>query len=186
MIEVAPPHLRRIIIIAASTGIRVGPSELFKLRWQDVDLARAVIRVQAAAKNPKEPVREVPIRSDLLDLFMQWQKEDAIEGIGIVCHYQGRQIAEVGKAWAACLRKAGIKRKLTPYCLRHLFATEAIAAGADIGTVAKLMGHTDAKMILEHYQHVLTRQKKAAVEALPSLVQYGQACMDKKNPAMLQ
>lgn len=179
MLQVAPPHLRRIIIIAASTGIRVGPSELFKLRWQDVDLARAVIRVRAAAKNPKEPVREVPIRSDLLPLMQEWRMLDTLQGVEHICHYHGKPITYINKIWSKTLQRAGIKRKLTPYCLRHLFATEAIAAGADIGTVAKLMGHASADMILEHYQHVLTRQKKAAVEALPSLVQYGQTCMDK-------
>lgn len=186
MLQVAPPHLRRIIIIAASTGIRVGPSELFKLRWQDVDLARAVIRVQAAAKNPKEPVREIPIRSDLLDLFQQWKAEDDMRGgVEYVCHYKGKRIETINVAWGHCLQKAGVRR-LAPYSLRHLFATEAIAAGADIGTVAKLLGHASPTMILMHYQHVLTRQKKAAVEALPSLVQYGQACMGKKNPVPLQ
>lgn len=65
------------------------------------------------------------------------------------------------------LIRAGITRRIRPYDLRHAFATEAIAAGADIGTVAKLMGHTDMNMILKHYQHVLSSQKRAAVEALP-------------------
>ena len=81
-------------------------------------------------------------------------------------------------------------RDITPYCLRHLFATEAIANGADVGTVSKLMGHASPEMVLTHYQHVLTKQKKMAVEALPSLIApsflYGQICMGKKNGLLLQ
>lgn len=187
MLDNAPMHLQRVIIIAASTGIRVGPSELFKLRWSDIDLARAVIRVKAAAKNPKEPVREVPIREDLVTLFRLWQEEDTMHGWSeFVCHYGGRQVQTIRRSWNTCLHAAGIKRAITPYCLRHLFATEAIAAGADVGTVAKLMGHSSPDMVLEHYQHVLTRQKKAAVESLPSLSAYGQICMGKKNGSPLQ
>lgn len=187
MLDHAPLHLQRVILIAVTTGIRVGPSELFKLRWSDIDLERAVISIRAAAKNPREPVREVPIRSDMLGLFRLWQEEDVMRGgVEYVCHYDGKQVRCIKTAWTTCIRKAGIRRAITPYSLRHLFATEAIAAGADIGTVAKLMGHASPDMVLEHYQHVLTRQKKAAVEALPALSLCGQICMGKKNGLPIQ
>lgn len=186
MLDHAPLHLQRIILIAVTTGIRVGPSELFKLRWQDVDLRRSVIRIQAARKNPKEPVREVPIRDDMQTLFRLWHEEDAMSGIEHVCHWKGKPVSCIKTAWTNCLRAAGIDRALTPYSLRHLFATSAIAAGADIGTVAKIMGHASPDMVLEHYQHVLTKQKKAAVEALPALSLYGQICMGKKNRLPVQ
>lgn len=151
-------------------------------------MARAVIRVQAARKNPKEPVREIPIRKDILALFQLWKEEDDMAGgIEYVCHYKGKRITrQIKTAWMKCLQSAGITRPLTPYCLRHLFATEAIAAGADVGTVAKLMGHASPDMVLEHYQHVLTKQKKAAVEALPVLSAYEQVCMSKKNRLPIQ
>ena len=70
-------------------------------------------------------------------------------------------------AWRGALRRAGITRRIRPYDLRHAFATEAIAAGVDIGTVAKLMGHSSPMMLLKHYQHVMDSQKRAAIEALP-------------------
>lgn len=53
--------------------------------------------------------------------------------------------------------------------LRHAFATDAIANGADMGTVAKLMGHANIDMVFKHYQHVATAQKRQAVESLPEL-----------------
>ncbi len=58
---------------------------------------------------------------------------------------------------------------MTPYSLRHKFATDLLAAGTDPGTVAKLMGHTSTDMIFAHYQHVMTKQKIQAIEALPVL-----------------
>ncbi len=47
-----------------------------------------------------------------------------------------------------------------------------IAGGADVGTVAALMGHTSLVMVLKHYQHVLNEQKRdAALPPLPGCVQ---------------
>ena len=45
---------------------------------------------------------------------------------------------------------------------------KAIAAGADVGTVAQIMGN-DPKTILEHHQHVVDARKRAVVEAIPEL-----------------
>ena len=94
-------------------------------------------------------------------------REDA--GIPYVIHWQGKPVRSIKVAWPAVLKRAGITRRIRPYDLRHYFATEAIAAGVDLGTVANLMGHTGTDMLIMHYQHVLTRQKKAAVEALPDV-----------------
>ena len=76
-------------------------------------------------------------------------------------------MSSIKTAWRNTLRRAGITRRIRPYDLRHTFATEAIAAGADIGTVARLLGHSSPTMILQHYQFVMDKQKRAAVEALP-------------------
>jgi integrase len=187
---VASAHIQRVVIIGSKTGIRVGPSELFKLRWDNFDFRRGVITVEAAKKNAQEPIREVPIREDLIELFQFWKVEDNQAGIPWVIHFHGKPVSHVRRAWAETLRKAGITRELTPYCLRHLFATEALAAQVDVGTVAKIMGHSSPLMVLKHYQHVMTRQKKEAVEALSGFrnlsALYGQACMGKKNGPLVQ
>lgn len=169
ILEVATPHLKRAVIIATRCGCRVGSSELLKLRWEDVDWDRDVLRVHAAKKNLAEPLREIPIRSDILPLMKRWFDEDSATGIEYICHYEGRQLKSLATSWATALRRAGITRRIRPYDLRHAFATELIAAGADLGTVAKLMGHTNVQTVLRSYQHVMTSQKVAAIEALPDL-----------------
>ena len=67
------------------------------------------------------------------------------------------------------IRKAGLKN-FPPYSLRHKFATDLLAGGVDPGTVAKLKGHTSPAMVFVHYQHIISEQKRRAVEALPELV----------------
>ena len=163
----AQDHIRRVIIFGSQMGIRVGPSELFSLKWSDIDIENRVIHLRAAKKNKAEPIRNIPIREVLLKKIQAWRDEDSILGVEYVIHFRGKPIQSINTGWQSALRRAGIIRDIRPYDLRHAFATEAIAAGADIGTVAKLMGHASLTMVLKHYQHVLNSQKIAAIEALP-------------------
>lgn len=165
----ASPHIKRVIIIGSQLGVRVGASELLRLTWSDVDLERGVLRVHGAKKNPNAPWREVPIRRSLLPIFRQWQEEDAAQHIAYLVHYKNGPIHKIWRAWHNTLRRAGIRRRIRPYDLRHAFGTEMIAAGVDVGTVASLMGHSNPTMLLTHYQYVMDRQKRAAVESLPEV-----------------
>lgn len=179
IMAVAAPHIVRTVILGAQCGVRVGPSELFSLTWDDVDLVRGVLRVHGAKKNHNAPWREVPIRESLLPLFRQWQLEDTAAGVSYLIHHCGKPVESVKRAWMQALRRAGITRRIRPYDLRHAFATEMLAVGIDVGTVAKLMGHSSPAMILMHYQYVMDGQKKAAVEALPDLVHVPKAMCPK-------
>ena len=187
IVAVAAPHIVRAVVLGAQCGVRVGPSEMFSLTWEDVDLVRGVLRVHGAKKNPNAPWREVPIRESLLPLFCQWKQEDDAKGVIYIIHHRGQKVQKIKRAWMAALRRAEITRRIRPYDLRHAFATELIAGGADIGTVAKLMGHSSPTMLLHHYQYVMDRQKRAAVEALPDFVYVSKSmCPKRKALTVLQ
>lgn len=183
IIAVAAPHVVRAVILGAQCGVRVGPSELFALTWEDVDLMRGVLRVHGAKKNPNAPWREVPIRESLMPLFLQWRQEDAADGEAYLIHHNGKPVESIKRAWSQALQRAGITRRIRPYDLRHAFATELIAGGVDIGTVAKLMGHSSPTMILTHYQYVMDGQKRDAVESLPDFVHVPRSMCPKKEAA---
>lgn len=183
LLSVAAPHIVRVIVLGAQCGLRVGPCELFGLTWTDVDLVRGVVRVHGSKKNPNAPWREVPIRESLLPVFTAWRRDDQAEGVEYLIHHKGQPVKSIQTAWALTLRRAGITRRIRPYDLRHAFATELIAGGVDIGTVAKLMGHSTPTMLLMHYQHVMDTQKRAAVEALPAMPACAQLHVPKKQGA---
>ena len=178
---VAPPHIQRVIVIGAYMGARVGQCELFQLTWQDVDFSKGVLRIHGSKKNKNAPSREVPIREDLLPFFRQWHADDMVKGIEFLIHYRGEKVTTIGKGWRAALKRAGIERRIRPYDLRHAFGTELIAAGVDVGTVAKLMGHSNPVMLLTHYQYVMDRQKKEAIESLPKFGHVPDACASEKR-----
>ncbi|MBG0791373.1 MAG: site-specific integrase [Desulfovibrionaceae bacterium] len=166
--KVAPKHIWRVIYFSFNFGLRVGNSELFKVTWDRIDFDRKVATIPAAEKG-KDQWRQVPIREDVLAVLKEWKAEDDETGATHVINYKGKPVTTIRKAWNTTLEKAGITRKIRPYDLRHAFATYALEAGADPNAVRKLMGHSSMAMIYKNYQHVLDKQKEAAVNALPSI-----------------
>ena len=167
MYKVAPEHIKRVLVLGAYFGARVGRCELLQLTWDDVDEIRKVLRIHGSKKNSHSPWREVPIREDILPLFEQWKEKDKADNTRYLISYKGKPVKTIKRAWKKTLEKAGITRRIRPYDLRHAFGTELIAGGADIGTVASLMGHSSPEMLLHHYQYVLDKQKLSAVSLLP-------------------
>ena len=154
----AAPHIQRVIALGMATGARIGPSELFRLRWTDVDTKEAILRMPQAAKGARSEAREVPLRRDILSLLRRWEKQDGIAGCPWVIHYRGKP-----------LRRAGIARRMRPYDLRHGFASRALDYAADLKCVAEIMGHANEKMIVRFYRHTSAKQRRKAVEAAPTL-----------------
>ena len=166
---VAAEHVQRVIALGMGMGPRIGPSELFRLRWLDVDLDSRLIRMPNARKGAEFEARSIPVRDDLLPLLRRWQQADAAAGVECVIHYRGRPVQSISRAWHNALRRAGIGRRLRPYDLRHAFASHALDHGADRKCVAEVMGHKNEGMLLQIYQHTLLRQRRRAVNAGPGL-----------------
>jgi integrase len=61
-----------------------------------------------------------------------------------------------GKFARVC-RKAGVK--VTSYCLRHTFATDALANGVPDAVVAELLGHANTQTLHRHYAHLVARSQ---------------------------
>jgi len=163
ILSVAPEHVRRVVVLGLALGVRVGESEMFGIKWADVDLARNTVRVWAADKNEKRPWRDLDLRADLVPLLRAWREDGAETPV----HFRGKAVGHIGSAWRSTLARAGITRRIRPYDLRHAFATYALDAGADPKAVSEVMGHADMSMIHKHYQHVLERQRKAVMDLAP-------------------
>jgi integrase len=167
ILAVAPPHILRAVLLSFYLGVRVGASELFRIGWEHVDLERGVVHVRSARKNKAVAWREVGIAPALAPLLAAWGDKDA--WTGPLVHYEGHAIGHMRRAWATTLAAAGITRPMTPYSLRHAFATYALEGGADIGALAKVMGHSSTAMIHRNYQHVLDSQRRQVTAALPNV-----------------
>src|SRR5262249_16655221 len=57
--------------------------------------------------------------------------------------------------WKTLRKKAGMRESITPYSLRHLWATDAIQSGVDLSTVARMMG-SSTTIVEKYYAHFRT------------------------------
>ncbi|MCM1022296.1 MAG: site-specific integrase, partial [Muribaculaceae bacterium] len=67
--------------------------------------------------------------------------------------------------WTA---RAGIEKHITWHCARHSFAVNILNNGANIKTVASLLGHSGLKHT-EKYTRAVDSLKEAAINSLPEL-----------------
>lgn len=74
----------------------------------------------------------------------------------------------ISPGFSKWVKTAGINKTITWHCARHSFAVNVLGAGANIKTVASLMGHSSIKMT-EKYLHVVDQQKQDAINSLGDL-----------------
>ena len=162
----AAPHLQRAIMLSYYTGMRPGASELLALRWEHIDLVNLTVFVESAKKGGLR-ARVVPISERLELLIRIWLAEDRERGrLEWVVHYKGKRIARISHAWSEAKRRAGITRRIRPYDLRHMAASDMLAGGADLKSVSEILGHASPDLTLKTYQHTITAQRRSAVEVL--------------------
>ena len=165
--ESATDHIKRVVVLGVNCGPRIGPSELFKLTWDDIDLDNAIMWMPNADKGATDLTREIPIKAEILPLLKEWRLHDLKQGIRHVITWRSKPVSSINRAWHTALKKAGITRRIVPYSLRHSFATYAIQGGAKLKAVSQLMGQRNEKILLETYQHLIDGQAREAIEALP-------------------
>ena len=69
----------------------------------------------------------------------------------------------------AALRRAGL-RQVRFHDLRHSFASNLLAAGVDVVTVSKALGHANVHITLVTYAHAIPKQRRGAGDALARLI----------------
>lgn len=82
-----------------------------------------------------------------------------------IIHYNGGKVQSIRKGWEAAMRRAGITRRIRRYDLRHMTATELLAAGVDIVTIAEILGNT-VEQCSNAYLHVSNDRRKSALDKL--------------------
>lgn len=183
------PHRNAALYyVAIFCGVRQG--ELFGLRWRDIDFKRREMRVttqirrgqRTRTKTPKSR-RTVPITSRTL-AALDWHRQNQAEERAI-----GQKD---GKPWNAgdlvfCsdsgtpLDPSNVRQQLERFLvraklpslhfhgLRHTYAALSIAAGVDIYTLSRRMGHSSISVTADKYGH-LYQPSGADVDALDLVI----------------
>jgi len=155
---------RALVLVLAYCGLRWG--EAAALRVRSVDLTRARIDVVEAVTEiggqlswgtPKShQSRSVPIPRFLCDelavLIARRQPAD------LVFASPEDAVLRLSNGRKRCFDRAAAKvglTGLTPHELRHTAASLAIATGANVKTVQRMLGHASAAMTLDRYGRLM-------------------------------
>ena len=160
-------------LLGLTLGMRIG--EVCGLKLSDVDfdkrqihIRRSVKRVKTATgseleiSDPKtmSSIRDLPMTEDIADaiLSLDLTSDDYIAS-GRASPTEPRTLRQ---AYARLLKRLNIADH-TFHDLRHTFASRSIVNGADVRTVADLMGHTTIEMTLNTYTHSNDDAKRKVV-----------------------
>lgn len=168
ILAASPPHLAWILDVAYHTGVRPGPSELFRMKWEDIDWTQKRIRIYSQ----KTDSWRWQYVSGKFFRRLKAQHKKSIKDYPEcpwVCHYQGRQIKSVKRVWQDAKETAGITRRIRLYDIRHYYITYALANGADIVELAERVGHVNPRMVVNVYAHLAKDVVKNKPYKLPDL-----------------
>jgi integrase len=148
----ASENLRDAAILAVDTGLRPN-SELFPLKWADVDLTAGVIHVRKGKTDSAQ--RSLPLTPRVAEVLQRRKraaeaKDSAFvfAGAGISGH-----VTSLQHPHKAAIEAAGLDT-FEFYCWRHTFGTRAAQSGMDRFTLARLMGHSSPSVAARYYIHV--------------------------------
>lgn len=160
-----------IVLVCGEAGLRVG--ELRGLEVRDIDTARGVLHVERSVGFGNEigptktgESRDVPMTARLLDAVARLAAGRA-SGEPLFLTAQGERLSR--SAVRARLIKvqtlAGLPEKGI-HVLRHTAATSALAGGADVVAVQKMLGHRDLQTTVTSYLHDTGEAPQRAVDAI--------------------
>ena len=160
---------RTILMTLYSTGMR--RSELCRLKVEDIDSKRMMIRIRQG-KGRRD--RDIPLSPKLLEtlrVYWRWMKPATFLFPGTVKGVRADVPITANVVWLACqhaAQAAGITKHMSPHSLRHSCATHLLEAGADLRTIQFLLGHAR----LEHtlvYLHLSHKHLQAIPNPLDAL-----------------
>lgn len=162
---------RALVLVAAYCGLRA--SELVGLRRHHVDLLRRTLTVveqvqyldgefvtsQPKTKAGRRSVALPRLVADELDAHLRAYAESRSDAVVFPAPEGGylRFDNFRNRAWTPATVDAGLA-PLRPHDLRHTCASLAIAAGADIKVLQRMLGHSSAVLTLDRYGHLFPGQ----------------------------
>jgi integrase len=165
LIDACPKYLKSIVIAGVLTGLR--KSDIFNLKWRDIDLKRGLIQLEEA-KTGK--TRNIVLNSDMITL---------LQSLPVKCQHvfpnkHGKPFKDIKRSFETALRKAGIKQnddrryKIVFHTLRHTCVSLLTERGADTTAVKNYVAHASEEMT-KHYTHLSEEYARRTAEILNGL-----------------
>jgi integrase len=153
-------EIRRAFLFACYTGLRV--SDLETLAWGQIE--SNPVQVIKRQKKTGTPVH-IPLNETVKKLISAGNPGAPDERVFNLPNGARRQSYDALKRWA---KEARVTKNIGWHTARRTFATLALENGAEIYTVAKLLGHASIAQVAK-YAKVTDKLRREAVAALPEV-----------------
>lgn len=158
------PNVRRAFIFCLYSGLRF--CDVKDLTFVNVDYSNKLLKFEQNKTKGHSASSGVviPLNDDLLRLIGNPETpNDRDENIFKLPTYES--CSKSLKRW---VKRSGINKKISWHCARHSFAVNILNNGANIKTVASLLGHSGLKHT-EKYTRAIDSLKQDAINSLPKL-----------------
>ncbi len=150
-------HVKPVMLTLFYTGFRKG--DVIGLRWENVNFNFGLISKVIEKTSDKKPDEQhFPISAPLMDVFKAWHKQTGKPKTGLVfpSPATGKRLDETAlqNPWKKIRDFAKLPEHMQLYSLRHNYASHLVMSGANLLSVAKMLGHSDVSMIVKHYGHL--------------------------------
>jgi integrase len=163
LMAVATPRLRALIALLTETGLRVG-REALVLKWTDIDFATSMVTVRESKSLAGR--RSVPLSETCKREVTRWKKLTGPEFSSFVFpnpKNPSKPLLSVRKTWSTALKNACVLY-FPIQNLRHVFATRLAAVGASPITIAHLLGHSSAAIVMTYAKAIDVAQRDAILK----------------------
>jgi site-specific recombinase XerD len=159
------PVARMCATLMYSCGLRI--SEALNLKVTDIDSKRMVVIVRSGKGNKD---RHIPLPRRTLELLREYWREHR-PTTWLFTTLDGRPMADHSVRYflKKARKDAGIRKRISCHTLRHSYATNLMAKGADVRVIQVLLGHRSLKTTTL-YLHMTSSVLKSIQDAINDLM----------------
>lgn len=157
-------NVRNAFIFCLYTGMRF--CDVKDLRYSNIDYANKLLRFEQDKTKGHSAYSwvTIPLNDGLIQLVGR-PKEGETKNSLIFNLPSYESCCKSVRRW---VKRAGIDKHISWHCARHSFAVNILNNGANIKTVASLLGHSGLKHT-EKYTRAVDKLKEDAINSLPEL-----------------
>ena len=150
-----------LIDLLISTGIRIG--EAAALTLNDIIASEHTLLIHGKGRKQRLIYISSPVTWSRLSALIKERRKTGGEHLFINRYGTPLTIHGIEDIYAKYIKKANLPGKSTPHYLRHTFATNLLANGADLRSVQEILGHASVATT-QIYTEVTTNRKKQVLK----------------------